>query len=226
VEKNGRRGIWLKIPQEKSQLIPIAVKHGFSFHHAHNKFLILTSWLSSEVNKLPDWATTTLGVGGAVLNDERNILLITEKHSPNLWKIPGGRVNFNEDIPTGVLREVFEETGIKATFKKIIGFRHLLSGLMGSSDIYFICVLKAESDKITIDPEEISQARFAPLDEFYSLTNTTPVQKSVARLLQQYEKNENIGFTSSEVGNFFTPDNSLLWHGSKADFTDLKKNPT
>ena len=29
-----KRGIWFKIPKEKSNLIPVLVEQGFDFHHA------------------------------------------------------------------------------------------------------------------------------------------------------------------------------------------------
>lgn len=32
--EQGKRGVWLKVPRELSQLIPVAVEPGFTFHHA------------------------------------------------------------------------------------------------------------------------------------------------------------------------------------------------
>lgn len=38
-------GLWLKIPKERSEFIPVCVKHGFDFHHAEKGGVMLTRWL-------------------------------------------------------------------------------------------------------------------------------------------------------------------------------------
>ena len=66
-----------------------------------------------------------------IIKNENNKYLILEKtkneakndKSDNLYDIPGGRVEYGEDIPNAVIREVFEETGIlltKDNIKKIV----------------------------------------------------------------------------------------------------------
>lgn len=47
-----------------------------------------------------------------------------------------------EDLPTAVLREVREETGVETEFLSLLCFRHMRSYRYGCSDIYFICLLK------------------------------------------------------------------------------------
>lgn len=86
------------------------------------------------------------GVGGFVVNEAKEVLVVKEKTGPatNIWKIPGGIVDagtcslyfflfccsvismlrsVGEDIHQAVVREVFEETGIKCDFVSILGFR-------------------------------------------------------------------------------------------------------
>lgn len=50
---SGKKGIWITVPAAKSQLIPIAVKHGFEFHHAEKTHIALTRWLPTSENTLP-----------------------------------------------------------------------------------------------------------------------------------------------------------------------------
>ncbi len=97
------RGVWLKIPKEKAELIPAAIKNGFELHHCSSSYVMLTHWLTAdvEVSKLPTYSSHYLGCGGAVVDFEKEeILLITERYltprSPNEkhqeklpWKVPG-----------------------------------------------------------------------------------------------------------------------------------------
>ncbi len=47
-----------------------------------------------------------------------NQVLVTQRrhdvHLPNLWEFPGGKLEPGEDVQTAALRELFEETGVRA----------------------------------------------------------------------------------------------------------------
>jgi 8-oxo-dGTP pyrophosphatase MutT (NUDIX family) len=81
---------------------------------------MLTKWLPTSPNKLPSFASHFVGVGGLVLDKQKkNILCVQERKSmfkEELWKLPGGLVETGESLETAVVREVWEETGIKAKF--------------------------------------------------------------------------------------------------------------
>jgi ADP-ribose pyrophosphatase YjhB (NUDIX family) len=74
-----------------------------------------------------------VGVGGFVVNDKNQILVIQEKNGPitSFWKIPGGRLDPGEEIHDAAIREVFEETGIKTEFQSLICFRSSQHSLHG-----------------------------------------------------------------------------------------------
>ena len=59
-------------------------------------------------------------VGGIMINDKQEILLIQERRAvesgDQKWKFPGGYVDQGETIKQGVEREVSEETGVKGEF--------------------------------------------------------------------------------------------------------------
>ncbi len=88
-----RRGIWLSIPHDRTELIPIAQKFGFVLHHAKPDYVMLTNWLDEkEPNQLPTYAMSTIGVGGFVVNKKREVLLIQERFAwvKDYFKLPGG----------------------------------------------------------------------------------------------------------------------------------------
>lgn len=166
----GKQGVWLKLPVEKSELVPIAVKEGFEYHHAERGYVMLTYWIPEGHSMLPSNASHQVGVGGFVINDKNEVLVVQEKHcdpaSIGLWKIPTGFILESEEIFTGAVREVKEETGIDTEFVEVIAFRHVHNVAFEKSDLFFICMLRPLSTQIKVDELEIQAAKWMPLVEF------------------------------------------------------------
>jgi 8-oxo-dGTP diphosphatase len=59
---------------------------------------------------------------GAIIKDKK-ILLIKRKNNPykGKWALPGGFVEYKERVEDAVVREVFEETGLKTKVRDLIG---------------------------------------------------------------------------------------------------------
>lgn len=75
-----------------------------------------------------DFATSTIGVGGFVLNDKNELLVVAEKFNPvdpsrRVFKLPGGYVNAGESIIDAAIREIKEECGIDTEFISVSAFR-------------------------------------------------------------------------------------------------------
>jgi len=164
----GKRGVWLKIALSQSEYVPIAAKLGFVFHHAQKDYVMMTNWLpDSEPNTLPNFADHYIGVGGAVVNDRGELLVVKERyHSTPFWKLPGGLAETGENLGEAAVREVFEETGVRATFTSVLCFRHRSDAPFQRGDIYFVVRLKPQSEQINIDPREILECKWMPLEEF------------------------------------------------------------
>jgi len=162
-----RTAVWIDFNENQLDLIPTAIKLGFSFHNAIDTRATMVHWLPKDIlNKVPKFGFHQVGVGGFVLNKNNELLLIKERHMKvNRWKLPGGLVDPGESLAQGVSREVFEETGIQTSFESILGFyqRTLNDHL---SDIYFIAKLRADSLEITLDPLEVSDCKWEPLSTY------------------------------------------------------------
>nr|XP_010933609.1 nudix hydrolase 8 isoform X4 [Elaeis guineensis] len=120
----GKKGVWLKLPLDHSEFVPIAVK----------------------------------------------VLVVQEKYCAStfagLWKLPTGFILESEEIFSGAVREVKEETGIDTEFVEVIAFRHAHHVAFGKSDLFFICMLRPLSSQIKIDELEVQAAKWMPLSEF------------------------------------------------------------
>ncbi|KAJ3691945.1 hypothetical protein LUZ60_012295 [Juncus effusus] len=169
-KSKGKKGVWLKILEHQADLVPIALKAGFKYHHAELDYIVLTYWIPNGPSLLPYTATHQIGVGAFVINQNNEVLVVKEKKClsccSGVWKIPTGFVNKSEDIFSGVIREVKEETGIDTSFLEVVAFRHAHQVIFDQSDILFICMLKPISFNISIDESEIENATWMALDEF------------------------------------------------------------
>uniref|UniRef100_A0A0D3F2P3 Nudix hydrolase domain-containing protein n=1 Tax=Oryza barthii TaxID=65489 RepID=A0A0D3F2P3_9ORYZ len=115
----------------------------------------------------------TFFLGGLCLSSCRARVLVVKEgkcpsHCSDIWKIPTGFVDKFEDLFSGAIREVREETGIESCFLDVVAFRHAHQVLFDKSDILFICTLKPLSSDISIDESEIEAARWMPVEEFVS----------------------------------------------------------
>lgn len=182
-----RRGVWIKLPLDKASFVPIAAKEGFHYHHAEKDYVMMTAWLPEEGEcRLPPNASHQVGVGCLVVHQGK-ILLVQEKNGPlrgtGVWKLPTGLVEAGEDITKASEREVFEETGINAKFKKLLAFRQAHNALFGKSDLFFVCVLEPESFEICPqeveihaadwkEPEALFEQRFFQQSPLHTLLNS------------------------------------------------------
>lgn len=64
-----------------------------------------------------------------------------------------------ENIGDAAIREVFEETGVKAEFVSLVAFRHVQNGGFDCADMYFVANLRPLTFEIVID-NEISDAKW------------------------------------------------------------------
>jgi len=89
--------------------------------------------------------------------DSKKLLLIREKVSKKL-SLPGGEINFEEDIIEGLKREFKEETSLEVLETKIIDagtdlFNHPTLGLVKSYLLFYCVVLKDYKIMNTYEPD-------------------------------------------------------------------------
>jgi 8-oxo-dGTP diphosphatase len=171
--------LWINIPIENTDYIPVLTGFDFEFHHCSKKSLMLVKQLQQECT-IPSAATHTVGVGAVVQNGDQ-ILVVKDRFSSG-YKLPGGYIESNESIKEAIKREVVEETGIMIEFESIANIGHFMNGQFGEASLYFVCTAKATNKKITIyDSSEILEAKWIDLDIFLNSTDTNSFNKSVVK---------------------------------------------
>ncbi|MDC7236105.1 MAG: NUDIX domain-containing protein, partial [Spirochaetales bacterium] len=201
LKREGYKLVWLFLSQDRADLVPLTVEAGFSYHHADASGIQLTLPLIENAF-IPGYATHYIGAGGVLVDDEDRILVIQEKHHIRRhYKLPGGALDPHEHIADAVVREVKEETGIDSEFVSLNCFRHWHGYRYGKSDIYFVCRLKPLSHDITMDPTEIAEALWMPLDEYLNHPDTHPFNRKIVETALSTR-----GLKAEEIEGYGTPE--------------------
>ena len=138
--------------------------------------MVLSQWLPKDsISRLPQGPTHQIGVGALLLHphDPSKLLVVQEKTGPaaayNLWKLPTGLLDPGEDIPAAARRELFEETGLRASMEGIVCFRQAHSSNR-SSDLFFVCLMrlldKDDHPTWTMQEEEIADIQWMDVEEY------------------------------------------------------------
>ena len=180
---DGKRLVWLGVPLAHAALIPVAVDAGFVFHHSNEGDLMMVCRLVEDAF-VPTHATHYIGVGGVVINERQELLVVCEKHrrtSQIYYKLPGGALQPGEHLVDAVLREVLEETGVSAKFEALVCFRHWHGYRYGKSDIYFVCRLSPMSQDVTMQAEEIEECFWMPVADYFASELVSVFNKRIVR---------------------------------------------
>ena len=95
----GYKVVWLEVPISRAALVPVAVDSGFTYHHADASNVLLTLRLEPG-SFIPPYATHYVGVGGVVVNEANELLVVSERYKE--WN--PGRKGFSFKLPGGALR--------------------------------------------------------------------------------------------------------------------------
>jgi ADP-ribose pyrophosphatase YjhB (NUDIX family) len=105
----------------------------------------------------------TLGAGGAVVRDG-GLLLVHHAYGARKWQIPGGYVKPDECAHAGVVREIYEETGIHAAVDGLLGVRHRVKEGDNSTYLIFRMTAVTTHDPVP-DGREVDAAGYFTLEE-------------------------------------------------------------
>lgn len=106
----------------------------------------------------------------AVIVRNEEVLLVRDPRSLDIWELPGGRLNAEEEPPQGLVREIYEELGVMVEVKRPLWVEQFVQGNEGKLAlmIAYEAVLP-EGEELKPDPSEVAEVRFVPLAEALNL---------------------------------------------------------
>jgi ADP-ribose pyrophosphatase YjhB (NUDIX family) len=185
VSAKGKQLVWFTLSIKQAPFIQIATDAGFVFHNCLEDEITLILRIKADAYA-PFVPTHSIGAGALIFNNKQQILVIREKISMGPgFKLPGGHIELGEKISEAIVREVYEETGIRSEFIGLQGFGSKKVFRFGKSNIYFLCRLNALTDQIDIqDTDEIAEAKWCDVSEFINDTNNSVFVREIVKNLQ------------------------------------------
>lgn len=125
----------------------------------------------------------TIGAVTVVRDNTGAILLLRQPPGNRGWSLPGGLLNRHEEPIRGAARELREETGLIVDSGQIEPMHPnaLINAVAHQVDMVFTATVGRDDALLNIDPVEVLEARWFPLEELPQLTRAT------ARLLGNYD---------------------------------------
>lgn len=120
-------------------------------------------------------------VGVCIKNNNNEILMVQEAEEKirGLYNIPAGKLDFNESIFDGAIREVKEETGYDVKLDSILCIQYLEN----KNILKIIFNASIVSGNVSFDKDEIMDVRWISIDELENMTD---------KELRSYNSNINI----------------------------------
>ncbi len=122
-----------------------------------------------------------VGVGGAVVKDGRLLLVRrASRRGRGNWQVPGGFVEQQETIEEAVVREVEEESGVKAEVEGVLAIRNRYDADNGNS-LYIVILMRPVGGEPEPDAHEVDRAEFFTMEEILNLEQVPAVNIEVAQ---------------------------------------------
>ncbi|MCR8965338.1 NUDIX domain-containing protein [Brevibacillus halotolerans] len=109
-----------------------------------------------------------VGVGAAIIDDNRRILLVLRKKAPEAgcWSLPGGKVDYMETIEDAVIREIKEELNIDIVIDSLLC---VTNHIVQAESVHWVAptfIAHISSGEVqNLEPHALEKVEWFPIDE-------------------------------------------------------------
>lgn len=134
---------------------------------------VVTPHVEETLEAIFDYANGIVAAGGIIYNDKNEILTIYRR---GFWDLPKGKVDAGETIENAALREVEEETGVKAKVKNSNALRtyhcYIMKGKDCIKETYWYDMELVNDNNLKPQAEEdILEIKFMNKNDFLAVKN-------------------------------------------------------
>ena len=145
---------------------------------------------------------TDLGVAACLIENNK-ILLVKEAKGPqkSLWGLPKGSVDDGELPQLAIKRELWEECGIDADIRGLVGIRECL--IKQTPAIFLAYLVDSKNPIVNICNDEIADYGWYDVNDFQTLSWISEAMKEIAeKALTNYE-GEMIDYSEERGRSYF-----------------------
>lgn len=199
----GKQLLWVTLALQQAELVASFQQNGFVFHLCDEHALTMIYRVKPKA-LAPFAPTHTLGVGALAIRGNGDVLLIRDKWMQGKgFKIPGGYVDLGEPLHLAAEREVYEETGIVASFEGVLSLVSKHPHQYGKSNLYVIAKLEPQSDCINVqDVDEIDCAIWMPPEQFIADQDSSAFHRHIVSTLSGQPVLARDGFEFADQSKF------------------------
>ena len=153
------------------------------------------------------------------INQDNSLLMVQEAKTKvhGLWNLPSGKLEQNEDVFKGALREAKEETGYDIELKSLLSIQNIVR-----EEPILRIVFNAQiiSGEVLFDKKEILQVKWIPITKLERMGNELRSYESLQGIIADIKKNVN--YPLKIIRNIIVTQNDRIYSNSGTS-SDLKK---
>lgn len=127
----------------------------------------------------------SIRIATGIARHDAKILLVASRyagHPQPLWTLPGGRQEPGELAPETIVREVHEETGLRATVDELAYASESYDGTMHVSNLVFAISVEGEL-RVPVAKDHVVDAAWIPIAELPERMNVAVVREPLLAYL-------------------------------------------
>ena len=144
------------ILERAQNMLKLAAKLAAQVDTVHDEAATLSAFTNPDLWR----ASPAMGADAVVYNENGHILLI-RRQGDGTWAIPGGGIDMGATPAEAVLKELWEEAGMRGQVKRLLGVYDAQRWGSKSAIHHYIFVFEVTCDDLTLKPGiEATDARF------------------------------------------------------------------
>jgi len=132
-------------------------------------------------------------VAGILLNSHGEVLMIEhQKEGKEYWLLPGGGVDYGEEVKTALSREFLEETGLDVDVKEFLFMVESIAPDQSRHIVNLVFLVEKKGGALHIGEEErLKSVKYIQCSQIYDMIIYPNTKKEIIEFLETGKINQN-----------------------------------